>query len=122
MQISFKSLFPVFLFMCMVAIVATNCKKEDENSCDTTSMSYKDDVKPLLTSKGCLSSGCHSAADGNNDYTTYAKLKAVVDANRLIGSIKRSAGFSAMPKGGDKLDDCSISKIEAWVTQGAKDN
>jgi hypothetical protein len=97
----------------------TNCKKEA--TCDTTDVSYKNDVKPLLQKNGCLTAACHGSTAAY-PYETYAELKETVDNERLLGAIKQQVGFSKMPKTGAKLDDCSISIIEAWIKQGTKDN
>jgi hypothetical protein len=111
------SLFCLFAFV----ITLTNCKKSDDDTCDTTDVSYKNDLLPLFTSKGCMASGCHGAG-AQFDYTVYNNLNFVAVGQRLVGAVKQEAGFSAMPKGGAKIDACSISIIEAWVTQGAKNN
>jgi hypothetical protein len=116
---STKLLFSLFL-LTGLAIVVSNCKK-DEETCDTTNVSFKDEIKPLLQDKGCLASDCHSAAD-QYAFDTYANVKFVVDAGRMLGAIRHELGFSKMPKNGAKLDSCSIKTIEAWIVQGAKDN
>jgi hypothetical protein len=109
--------------LCAVCVLATtNCKKDPvAPTCDTVDVSFKNDIQPLLVSKGCMATGCH-AAGSSYPYATYAGLKAAVTAGRLIGAIKREANFSPMPKNGAKLDSCSINIMSAWVTQGAKDN
>ena len=38
------------------------------------------------------------------------------------GSIKHDSGYKAMPQNATKLDDCRISKVEAWITAGALNN
>ena len=116
-----KNFFFIILSLVFFGSVLTQyaCGKDDE--CTTENMSFANDIKPILTDNGCLASGCHNSAAAF-PYDTYAKFKVVVDSNRVLGAIKREANFSPMPKVGDKMSDCDISKVEAWITQGAKDN
>jgi hypothetical protein len=109
----------VIALVALVTFSNAGCKKDD--TCDTTSVSYKDDIVPLLKDKGCTTPTCHGATSAL-PYATYAELKAEVDTERLLGAVKREVGFSPMPKIGDKIDACSISILEAWIKQGAKNN
>lgn len=98
-----------------------SCEKDTPTTtCTTDNMSYQNDVVPILTAN-CT--GCHSEVDpaGDIPLVTYADVNTSAMGS-LVASIKHSAGVSAMPKGKDKLSDCDISKIEAWVAQGALDN
>jgi hypothetical protein len=36
--------------------------------------------------------------------------------------MNQTAGFKAMPQGGNKLDQCDINKIQKWVNAGALNN
>jgi hypothetical protein len=38
--------------------------------------------------------------------------------SRMLGALRGTAGFSAMPQGGTKLSDCDISKVEKWINSG----
>jgi cytochrome c553 len=93
------------------------------NTCDTTSMSFATNIKPI-TDQYCATASCHSAgvAAGTYDFTTAAGLKQAVTNGKLLGAINQQTGFSAMPQGMAKLSDCNINKITAWVNQGALDN
>jgi hypothetical protein len=33
-----------------------------------------------------------------------------------------AAGYSAMPKGGNKLADCQITQVQKWIQAGALNN
>ena len=50
---------------------------------------------------------------------TFDAAKQAVSFGRIIGSINHENGFSQMPSGGDKLDQCTIDKITNWVENGA---
>ncbi len=90
-------------------------------ACDTLAMSYTTDIIPIFTTH-CYS--CH----GNNttvsaiEFEGYADLILVLASKNFLGAIKRSPGAIAMPLGSDKLPDCQIVKIEAWINQGKQNN
>jgi uncharacterized membrane protein len=94
----------------------TNCG----NACDTTQFTYTA-VKKIIDAK-CIN--CHSgtAPSGGLNYSTYAGLKAVADAGRLLGAITHSAGYTPMPFQQPKLDDCKITQIKKWIQSGAPNN
>lgn len=89
--------------------------------CDTTSFKFIEDIQPIMNT-WCV--GCHStsSAGGGYDLSSYTGVVKAVTANRLIGTIKHSAGFSAMPKGGNQLSGCQISKIQSWINSGYLNN
>lgn len=90
-------------------------------TCDTSNVTFSQTIKPILDSK-CAISGCHDAATlaGGYNFTTYSGVNAA--KSRLVGAITWQSGYSQMPKGMNKLDDCSIVKVTKWVNDGAKDN
>lgn len=96
----------------------------DNNSgpCDSVLVSFNADVKPVLQNK-CV--GCHTTATSANGMvalSTHAGVTSSITGGRLIGAIKHTPGFTAMPNGGPKLNDCEIAKISNWVTEGALNN
>ncbi|MFM2267859.1 MAG: hypothetical protein RL757_1300 [Bacteroidota bacterium] len=88
--------------------------------CDTTAANTKFStfVLPIMQSK-C--NGCHANAStgGGILLTNYTQVKAQVTNGKLMGSMNFAAGFSAMPKNGQQLPSCELSKIQAWVRRGA---
>jgi cytochrome c553 len=127
-----------FLFCGSIVAVSTlveSCYYDKESAlygpattsttCDTSTAKFATFVSPLITS-GCASSSCHSAtakASGIN-LSSQATIKAYITSSKaaFIGSIKRTAGYSAMPKGGSKFADCDITKLEAWIAAGMQNN
>ena len=77
-------------------------------------------IKPFID-VNCL--GCHQAgnASGNVLLNSYANIKVLADNGRLLGSIKSSPGFVAMPPS-RKLSTCEISAFQNWITKGAKND
>jgi len=37
-------------------------------------------------------------------------------------AIEHTGGVSPMPQGAAKLPDCTINKLNAWISQGLKNN
>ncbi len=90
-------------------------------ACDTTNVTFTASVMPVI-SANCT--GCHSgsAPAGNLSLTNYNDVVASLNSGRLMGSIRHDPGYSAMPKGGNKLSNCDIAKITNWINQGFPDN
>ncbi len=120
----------IFLVLTFVLFAAVSCyydKAEliyevNSASCDTTAVKYSTDVVGILTGS-CYA--CHSGTAGAGagiKLDTYAGIKTYVNNGKLKASITHSAGASAMPKGGGKLNDCSINKIVAWINNGSPNN
>lgn len=90
-------------------------------ACDTVAVSYQNHVVPILSNRCYV---CH----GNNntvsvlEFEGHADLLLVMASRNLLGAIKRQPGLLPMPQGADKLPDCEISIIEAWIIQGKLNN
>lgn len=114
------------LLVCIAVFIGScsnNSKEELLGPCNPVVVSYSKDIKPIML-QHCSTPGCHSAvsaASGIN-LEDYANTKPVALGNRFMGTIKQEVGFSAMPQGGGKLDDCKIQLIQSWVNQGAPNN
>lgn len=98
-----------------------NACNANSGGCDTQNIKFSTFVKPLMD-KYCV--GCHSATapQGNIALATYTDVQKYAKSGALYGSVSHSAGFSKMPKGGSKLNDCDISKLKAWIDAGALNN
>ncbi len=112
-----------------------SCKSTNETdlyACDTTSVTFSNDIVPILENK-CYK--CHSDAnaslfgdgidlEGYDDlmnYVTYAPTgKPIVLAN--VQHDTSHPDHSPMPKGDDMLPQCEIDKIEAWINKGSKND
>jgi cytochrome c5 len=107
----------------------TGCYKDNEEelyptngeTCDTENVSFADQVWPAINNN-CVA--CHSGAGASAGIRmgNHAELVQAVNGGRFVGAIKHESGFSAMPQGGAKLDDCSIQQIDAWIADGMPDN
>lgn len=100
---------------------ATNDSCDILKDCEVSSVSFMKDVMPIID-KNCKV--CHSGNQplGNLSLTNYTEIKSIVSNGKLVCVINWNTGCSQMPKGGKKLDSCSIRQIEAWINQGGLNN
>jgi mono/diheme cytochrome c family protein len=84
-------------------------------------MSFQTDIQPILQAS-CVS--CHNSgfASGGVILDGYENVKPYAQSGKLSKVINHENGVTAMPMNADKLDDCTIKKIDAWIEQGFKDN
>lgn len=123
-----KRFMKIFLLTILAAIIMIPyaCKKDNgadmyppARGCNISDISYRNDVAPVMQSK-CLD--CHSRGLTRYTFATYADVRAAAASGRLVAAITHAPGAPVMPKGGPKLDSCSIAKIISWVNAGAPDN
>jgi mono/diheme cytochrome c family protein len=89
--------------------------------CDTSNLSYAIHIVPLFQGN-CT--GCHNnnLSSGGVNLATHAQTVVAATSGRLLGALKHSSGFVAMPLGGSRLDSCSIAKVELWIQKGLPNN
>jgi hypothetical protein len=113
-------------------LLAIACSKKNEEVlkqsivpvvCTTDSMTYSKDILPILQSYcyGCHGNG-NTGGSGGISLDGYSNLKFMVDNGKLVGTVTHASGFFPMPSGQPKMPDCEVSKIVAWVDQGAQNN
>lgn len=90
-------------------------------SCNTAGISYINDILPIIEAN-CYA--CHTKGSiiSSINLEGYEKLKIAANNGSLIGSIRYQNGYTPMPQSGGVLSDCNIKKIEAWITNGIKNN
>jgi len=120
--------FIILVFCILTLATCTNNKEEilyknSTSSCDTTNVTFKAKVVPILAAN-CLS--CHgnsvAAANGGSvRLQDYADVKSHSD--HIYGSIAHLPGYIPMPKNmTNTIDNCQIKIIQKWLQQGALDN
>ncbi len=125
--------FKIIGLVCILSGLVASCYYDKEDklypkttvTCDGTAAKYSTDVKVALDRLACTASGCHgSGAAAGIQIDTYDNLKAYINRAKanFLGSIKHTSGYSAMPKGGGKLTDTEICKIEGWINAGMLNN
>lgn len=95
-----------------------------ETTCDTANQTLAANVQPILQTYcyGCHSNAGANASGGGINLETYASLQTYASIGKLMCAVNQGAGCSAMPKGGSKLPQCEIDKIQSWVNAGALNN
>jgi mono/diheme cytochrome c family protein len=91
-------------------------------SCDTASVTYSITIQSILAAN-CYS--CHSgsaSAGGGIALDSYNGVQPYIKNGQLVKDVAQTTGANPMPKGGAKLDNCSINKIIAWINKGAPGN
>lgn len=91
------------------------------SGCNTTNVTYSNSVLPVIDTY-CISCHNDALANGNVSFSSYEKIAAVATSGKLLGVIRHDSGYPPMPQGADKLPDCTIMQIEAWVNAGAPNN
>ncbi|MBK5272664.1 MAG: hypothetical protein JJE22_16820 [Bacteroidia bacterium] len=89
---------------------------------DTTgTVSYVQKVL-LVLQQFCYS--CHTGnfPSGNIIMGTYSSDKVIAQNGKLYGSINHSSGYSPMPQGMPKLNNCQIAAIKKWIDTGIPNN
>ena len=122
--------FVLFFTVLLVFLVGMNSCYYDNaedlypgSSCDTTNISYSNDLRPLLD-ESCAYVGCHAgnSPSAQLDLTDYQDVKRIADNGQLVNRISRPSGDPGLMPPGGRLGMCSIEQIEAWVASGAPQN
>jgi hypothetical protein len=115
--------------LCMFNASCTKNKTEDlvskASTCDTLkTISYKNDVQPILNNNCGAQAGCHSngSASGGVKLESWQGTNEVSQSGLLIKAIRHESGVSAMPKDLAKINDCYIAIISKWVRNGSLNN
>ncbi len=93
-----------------------------QTNCDTTAVTYSGTIAPILNASCNVCHGGTAAAGAGIKLDTYAGVSTWVTNGRLLNSMLHNGQASPMPKGGSKLDACTINKVSAWITKGAANN
>ena len=96
---------------------------ECSGGCDTNNVTYSGTNAPLM---GNYCNGCHGDSGNSTginltsyfDSGTDDGVKTVAQDGRLWGSVNQDGGFSAMPLGGNRLQECKIDELRIWLDNG----
>ena len=115
-QLTDEEKFNIKAWISMGALNQSNC-----TVCDTTSFKFAADIQPIINT-WCV--GCHTSANAGGGYnlSNYSGIVNSISNNNLLGSIKHSSGYNAMPQNGNSLSACQISKIQNWINAGYPNN
>lgn len=127
-----KSVYLSNIILLLTIALATSCTKDQtpivatEVSCDSTTITFVDDIQPILSSN-CTMSGCHNASDHKEgyDFSDYAGVLAGVkagDANdsKIYETITATDDDIMPPSPMSALTSAQISMIQTWINNGAE--
>ena len=105
-----------------ILLAMPSCKKdkvEPINSTNVVTVSYSNQIEPLIISN-CSTSGCHGTPfSGGYQFLNYSDISA--NASDVLGVIRHESG-TPMPFGSAKLADSLIQQFEFWIDEGKLDN
>lgn len=92
--------------------------------CDTSDVTYTKDIKPLIATNCGPDNSCHQldGSDSEIPLVSYEPVKGVAETGQLLGAVTHDVNYEPMPKDADKLSECNINLIKAWINQGLKEN
>ncbi len=125
-----KNVIRLASLLLLISITLTGCYYDKENElypspktvCDTTHVTYSKSIVPIMVANCNV---CHSTAlqQGYIITDTYNDLSGLASPDGpLYNGINWVGGVSKMPKGGAKLSDCDVAKINIWIRAGAPNN
>ncbi|MBK8628251.1 MAG: hypothetical protein IPN86_22645 [Saprospiraceae bacterium] len=117
----------LIFFSLVTFIFSSGCYYDSEEdlypaaNCSTDAVSFANDIQPIINNS-CIV--CHSTVANLGNITLEGHTAVLKYANdgTFLGSVKHLSGYSAMPQGSSKINDCSIAKIESWINAGSPNN
>lgn len=91
----------------------------DNGGCNTSNVTFTSTIAPIMTT---WCTGCHggSSPSAGINLTQRSTVEAQARSGALLGSVMHATGYASMPPGSQRLDDCSIAQIKAWIDTGLK--
>ena len=89
--------------------------------CDISSqrITYVGVISPIFDAhcRECHATNNAAVLGGGNDFGSYQSVTQYPE-RALLGSIEHTPGYDPMPKNRDKVSDCDIARIKAWMAAG----
>jgi len=128
MQQSTKKHKYLILSYALVLLLLTHCTYDNSvdsygntTACDTAAVTFSQDIKVLID-QNC--EGCHNgmSANGGLVLSGHQNTAAAALNGSLIDRMTRNAGDPLLMPPSGALSECDISKLQAWIVQGAPNN
>ena len=125
-----KQIFQWALFVIGIGVLSSCYYDKEEllygntngGSCDSMAVvSYSSHVVPLFQ-QYCYSCHTGGSPSGGILMGTHAADRAIAVNGSLYGSISHASGYSPMPEGEPKMQDCKINIIKRWIDDGTPNN
>ncbi len=109
-----------FLFAFSLLLTVAACGDDDDTSnptCNTDNVTYTNTVADILNNN-CAVTGCHVDGASQGSLASFDAASNFQSEDKLLSALRRDGNTEEMPQDSDKLDDCTIDKIEAWLAAG----
>ena len=108
------------LFIIACIGIMSSCKNNSKEAilggiCDTSNTTFSSMLNPVITAK-CIS--CHNNSNQSGGVSLEGYSNVVTHFDRMLTTMTNGS----MPKGGDRIDNCTITKIEVWERRGKQNN
>jgi len=109
----------IYKWIASGAMDGTNCP----TACDTGNYTYSGAIAPMMATycTGCHYAGAKAVAGVYLD-SYYGVQTAGADSASLLGALRHSSGYVAMPQSGNQLSDCQITQVEKWIKNGMQND
>lgn len=118
--------------MAICLLILSSCYYDSEEAlypgtggtvCDTSNVTFSGTIQPILQSN-CNSCHMSSIASGGVITDNYQDLIPVVESGIFWKAVNHEPGASPMPQDQlpNKLPQCELDKIKAWINKGAPNN
>ena len=96
---------------------------DEVSDCDTLSVTYVKDVKPVITAHciKCHSNSSASTLGGGIKLESYSDVKEHTLNGSLYGSVSADPEFYVMPRD-YRIPSCTVLKIKVWASNGTPEN
>ena len=109
------------LILAILALGMAACGDDEEEppmttGCEIDGVTYTNDIASIINTN-CTTATCHNDEDLANDFSleSFQQTMAAASFGNFLPAINHEAGFSRMPRGADKLPQCDIDMITAWI-------
>lgn len=116
----------LLVILLSIGVIITSCGDDDPEpgTCNTTDLTYDNFAKDFLINNCSTTDGCHVAGNAADltigSFETYSEAKIIADRGDIKDAINHTnPDVSDMPRGAEKLSDCDIDRLSAWVDAGA---
>lgn len=123
-----KSILGISVPVFAVTILMNSCTSVNDEElrwqviyCEDSLVSFQSSILPMMNTS-CNS--CHSSSErnGNVILDNYTEVKKYASNGALMGVINHSPGFSPMPIGKPKWNECRIHTLQKWIDEGMQNN
>lgn len=109
----------VFLAIISISISCTFESEEDlaEQTCDTTDIVYSDLTHVFID----ICANCHNSTSTFQEgivLDSYENVVSTINTGPVWKAINREGGVTPMPYQQEKLPECDLKKIRAWIDNG----